>query len=137
MLPKYKNSFNQKGVVDPFSLISLGFLVITLLVGSAAVSNPEMAFDIRNQAKELIDGGTKTLTTLTTKKSSGESCGKGSECKSGTCVRGVCTGSNIPTQAPKSKDKDKEEEKKSTTTTTKEVSRNANRDKRIRSICWK
>ncbi len=43
----------QRGVVDPISLIALGFLVVSLFVGTVVISKKGFNFDIRERAKEL------------------------------------------------------------------------------------
>ncbi|MDP3994496.1 MAG: hypothetical protein Q8P91_01540, partial [bacterium] len=47
----------QLGIIDPLSLISTIFLIISLITATAVVSNPKIKQDIRNWAKEISDSG--------------------------------------------------------------------------------
>jgi len=51
----------QKGFVDPLSLFALGFLVVSLFVGTAVVSNPNFTLDIRQRAREVEDVGLSAI----------------------------------------------------------------------------
>lgn len=45
----------QGGFIDPLSLIGLGFLVVTLLVGTVAVNKQNANYDTRSRAKVCMD----------------------------------------------------------------------------------
>lgn len=77
---------NQKGFVDPLSLIGIGFLVVSLIAGTVVVSKKGFNFDIRNRAEAP---GSFTC---------GGSCGSGYYCDEWTnvCHR-VYTGELKPT----------------------------------------
>ena len=45
---------NQKGFVDPLSLLTIAFLVVSLFVGTAVVSNEGFNFDIREKAAPFL-----------------------------------------------------------------------------------
>ncbi|MBI4153391.1 hypothetical protein HY503_00105, partial [Candidatus Woesebacteria bacterium] len=49
MLPKKY----QRGIIDPLSLVALGFLVVSIFVGTAVVSKKGFNFDIREKAKVI------------------------------------------------------------------------------------
>lgn len=55
------NKHTQKGFIDPLSLISLGFLVVSLVVGTAVVTNRSESFDLRKSAKEIQETGAKAV----------------------------------------------------------------------------
>ena len=45
----------QEGFIDPVSLIGLGFLVFTLLIGTVVVNKQNANYDIRNKARVCPD----------------------------------------------------------------------------------
>src|SRR4030042_456869 len=56
----------QKGFADPLSLFALGFLVISLFVGTAVVLNPNFTLDIRERARVVEDEGLTGLVRRST-----------------------------------------------------------------------
>jgi hypothetical protein len=71
MLPKKY----QKGFVDPLSLFAIGFLVISLIVGTKIVTDRQRSLDIREEAKMIADC------------SSDSDCGSGYKCIGGFCEK--------------------------------------------------
>lgn len=80
---------HQSGFIDPLSLISLGFLVISLLVGTVAVNKQNANYDTRSRAKvcadECIDDS---------------DCGEGQQCSRLANGCPVCRGRRQTVSAP-------------------------------------
>jgi hypothetical protein len=65
---KLPNKF-QEGFIDPISMIALGFLVVSLIVGTTVVIDRTTSFDIREEAKIVTETVDKKIGTIPTKTS--------------------------------------------------------------------
>ena len=88
MLPKKY----QKGFVDPLSLFAIGFLVVSLIVGTKVVTDRQRSLDIRNEAKMIADC------------TSDSDCGSGYKCIVGDCVIIPVPSTPKPTTKPSTED---------------------------------
>ncbi|MBU2035888.1 hypothetical protein KKC36_00345 [Patescibacteria group bacterium] len=103
-MPDFKKYL--RGFIDPLSLIAIGFLVVSLIVGTVVVTNKGANFDIRKLAfTQTCSGGV----CKSTDKLSGYTCNIDSECiekSSGTpyCCKSASTPStptpSTPTRTP-------------------------------------
>ncbi len=88
MLPKKY----QKGFVDPLSLFAIGFLVISLIVGTKVVTDRQRSLDIREEAKMIADC------------TSSSDCGSGYKCIGGFCEKIPAPSTSKSTAKPSSED---------------------------------
>lgn len=91
MLPKKY----QKGFIDPLSLFAIGFLVVSLIVGTKVVTDRQKSLDIRNEAKMIADC------------TADSDCGSGYKCISGSCEKIPTISTPAPTTRPAVTEEDK------------------------------
>jgi hypothetical protein len=82
----------QKGFVDPLSLFAIGFLLVSLIIGTKIVTDRQRSLDIRNEAKMIADC------------SSDSDCGSGYKCIVGECVIIPAPSTPKPTTKPSTED---------------------------------
>ncbi len=95
----------QEGFIDPLSLIGLGFLVVSLLVGAVVVNKQNANYDIRNKAamaepcKACVGTQCKTIASPPECSPSFNECSSNSQCAIPTPTS-TRTHTPVPTSAP-------------------------------------